>query len=648
MLTDGCAHSCAGAVLRTAARVLTGEPERSGGAAVGDWMDQEFGYIEGARAAAPVVRHVLARDPRLSALTEDERAAHLKSANSALKWAPKDAGHHEVYGDGFGVGFCDGVRLAVRMVAGAMRKRGAPLGTIEAVEGIAASLDGHHYPLLAPPHARAEPSAPRYRLDHRLLLGPRPGALVTGPALVHLNNADGDWFFALVDEIGYQPGGAGFGQLLIGGAYDHPSMFPEVRGDLRPDPVTGEVQFRSASGSFYTIRPLLQPDGLWVCGTPAPVTVLSRLDRVGGSGVPLVRLDFEVFAGVDPDNNTVVGLGLADTSGLYARGQGMWWQVADDDLRFDGMEWIEVRPEFVPRYDSLTATTPARLLHRDDIMPFAKESDAATRVVADLGLKLGWYVYLLLDPRDSHVFYIGVGEGNRVQEHVAVIADRWRAGHDAPNEGWGDDDPSSSLEAFAAERIVQILDAGQVVAHRYLRHGLESERHARDVAEAALDLLGLTDIDTDLVHSARQKEPGPRGLLSLSETAVLYLTPPAPALDQPLLLIRPRVAWTPRVSDAELYEATRGWWTLGPEREQARYALAVCDGVIRGVYRINNWRTRDTDDERPNTVDPVAPHEELWSFAGGPAPELAHLMHHSVTREGLPYERVPAVIVNGT
>jgi hypothetical protein len=39
-----------------------------------------------------------------------------------------------------------------------------------------------------------------------------------------------------------------------------------------------------------------------------------------------------------------------------------------------------------------------------------------------------------------------------------------------------------------------------------------------------------------------------------------------------------------------MYEATRGWWVIGPRRTDADYAFAVSRGVAREVYRLDGWR----------------------------------------------------------
>ena len=43
------------------------------------------------------------------------------------------------------------------------------------------------------------------------------------------------------------------------------------------------------------------------------------------------------------------------------------------------------------------------------------------------------------------------------------------------------------------------------------------------------------------------------------------------------------------MSPTDLYDATRGTWVVGDRREQAEYALAVYQNIIREVYKIAEW-----------------------------------------------------------
>ena len=38
----------------------------------------------------------------------------------------------------------------------------------------------------------------------------------------------------------------------------------------------------------------------------------------------------------------------------------------------------------------------------------------------DVARHLGYYVYLYIDPRDGHVFYVGKGQGGRAIAHLSV------------------------------------------------------------------------------------------------------------------------------------------------------------------------------------------------------------------------------------
>ena len=56
------------------------------------------------------------------------------------------------------------------------------------------------------------------------------------------------------------------------------------------------------------------------------------------------------------------------------------------------------------------------------------------------------------------------------------------------------------------------------------------------------------------------------------------------------MLFRISKTYRLRMSDAELYEATRGIWVVpGPRKDNAKYAMAVYQGVVREVYRIDKW-----------------------------------------------------------
>ena len=185
------------------------------------------------------------------------------------------------------------------------------------------------------------------------------------------------------------------------------------------------------------------------------------------------------------------------------------------------------------------------------------------------------YVYLLIDPRngDDEVFYVGKGHGNRVFTHVQdALAGR-------------------GSESDTSDRIREIHAAGHAVRHELLRFGL-ADRTALEIEAAAIQLLGLDDL-TNVVEGHHKWA---RGRMTTDVAVLQFESPRAPDIAERAILFRIPRLWSPVMSPAELYGATRGWWPVGRRREDADYAFAVSGGVIREVYEIHGWRERRRGD----------------------------------------------------
>jgi hypothetical protein len=212
------------------------------------------------------------------------------------------------------------------------------------------------------------------------------------------------------------------------------------------------------------------------------------------------------------------------------------------------------------------------------------------RIAPSVGRKLGWYVYLYIDPFDGKVFYVGKGRGTRVLSHL--------------------DDPSDNRKCAIIRRIRR---AGGEPRIEILAHGLPSEETALRVEAAAIDLLSLPS----LANEVRGWRSLQFGRVSLSDLITLYERRRV-EIREPAVFIRIRRLYHPRMRPAELYEATRGVWRVGPKRSKALYALAVFEGIVREVYEIAGWfpanstfTTRDASDFGNNR----------WEFVGRLASE---------------------------
>lgn len=76
--------------------------------------------------------------------------------------------------------------------------------------------------------------------------------------------------------------------------------------------------------------------------------------------------------------------------------------------------------------------------------------------------KLGYYVYLLIDPKTNKVFYVGKGTGNRLFAHINAAI-------------------SSPVESDKLAKIRSIQSKGLEVKHSIIRHGL-TEKEAFEVS----------------------------------------------------------------------------------------------------------------------------------------------------------------------
>ena len=178
--------------------------------------------------------------------------------------------------------------------------------------------------------------------------------------------------------------------------------------------------------------------------------------------------------------------------------------------------------------------------------------------------ELHFYVYLLQDPRDGQIFYVGKGSGNRVFEHTneAVELDR-------SNE--------------KLDQIREIHGAGMEVKQIILRHGL-TEDTAEAIEAAMIDFLGRDNL-ANVQGGLHSKE---YGLKTVDEIRAMYEAEPLDT-DEPVVLINLNREYSRCKTENDLYETTRKAWSVGNRRERATYAIATYHGMTRAAYLISEW-----------------------------------------------------------
>lgn len=206
--------------------------------------------------------------------------------------------------------------------------------------------------------------------------------------------------------------------------------------------------------------------------------------------------------------------------------------------------------------------------------------------------RLGYYVYLYVDPRTNEPFYVGKGQGERAIAHLR----------------------DATSESLKVARIKDILASGFEPQIDILLHGLPSEEAAFRIEAAVIDAIG----PDRLTNAVRGWESGKVGRMPIAELVALYGATPVDIV-HPSLLIRINRLYRYGMGQAELYEATRGIWKLGAKRALARYAFSVFHGVVRAVFEIQSWHPERTTPYHVRVFDDPAPMPGRWEFIGKPA-----------------------------
>lgn len=206
--------------------------------------------------------------------------------------------------------------------------------------------------------------------------------------------------------------------------------------------------------------------------------------------------------------------------------------------------------------------------------------------------KIGYYVYLLIDPVSNQIFYVGKGTGNRVFSHINLAL-------------------VSPYESDKLDRIRSIQAKGLQVDHIIIRHGL-TEKEAFEVEGSLIDFIGLDGL-TNILNGHNSEA---RGRMTIKEIISLYEAPKINILEPAILIIVNRL-YRRDMNENELYEISRGNWVVGIRREKARYAFSIYNGIVRQVYEISSWSPLHAESLENKK-------QTRWRFEGSISEELQH------------------------
>ena len=224
----------------------------------------------------------------------------------------------------------------------------------------------------------------------------------------------------------------------------------------------------------------------------------------------------------------------------------------------------------------------------------------------DVLKELGHYVYALIDPRDSKIFYVGKASGtDRAISHLQ----------------------SKKSEGKKSCRLAEIRQAHMEPRVEIIRFGLPSSESAHEVESAVIDTIGIENLTNEnhghgIEHGRVSAEEAKRRLGSKAVNLDKW--------KEKLMLFFIHQTYSPTSSEQDLYDATRQFWfgvsnvTRTPALDgsglEFKTALAVVDSVVVRAYSILAWfpagatlssRTWRGEGDNPNR----------WEFVGNLEPE---------------------------
>lgn len=182
--------------------------------------------------------------------------------------------------------------------------------------------------------------------------------------------------------------------------------------------------------------------------------------------------------------------------------------------------------------------------------------------------KIGYYVYILKDPRTSTIIYVGKGIGSRVFQHVSGAL-------------------TTPENSDKMNLIIEIHNSGLEVQHYILRHGL-TEEQSFEIESACIDLLGLDN----LTNAVKGHDSWERGLKTVDEISQHY-DAKIITITEPTIIININRLYKRFMTNEEIYQITRSAWKVAEHRRNSvKYAIAAYRGLVRAVYKIDKWNNK--------------------------------------------------------
>ena len=187
--------------------------------------------------------------------------------------------------------------------------------------------------------------------------------------------------------------------------------------------------------------------------------------------------------------------------------------------------------------------------------------------------ELGYYVYMLIDPRDGKPFYVGKGKENRVFQHI----------EDAINN------PSISSDKY--DTIRDIIAANMNVVHLIVCHGLKNQIEAYRIESVLIDTLYY--LKYDLTNEVLGHHSEETGIMTTNEIKRLYSAMPLNSIDNNCVIININGQYNRCMGSNGIYQATKEIWRMDKKRlNNIKYVLSEYRGLIIEVFEVDEWYSK--------------------------------------------------------
>ena len=181
---------------------------------------------------------------------------------------------------------------------------------------------------------------------------------------------------------------------------------------------------------------------------------------------------------------------------------------------------------------------------------------------------LGYYVYMLIDPRNGKPFYVGKGKNNRVFDHIKFAIDN----------------PTISTDKCD---IIREISADKV-EHVIISHGFASEDEAYKMEAIIIDLLNYTG--SKLTNEVCGQHAYESGVMTTDEIIRMYSAEKLDAIGPDCVIININGLYNRAMGREEIYKATKGTWRIAKWRtEKINYVLSEYRGLIIEVFKVEEW-----------------------------------------------------------